>query len=311
MIQPPDSLEASRLQTALTRRFLLPVLDELETLFLAMRAETDTALAPGAIARQDKPYPYGYCLEITQDVVTNLRARNARSRSSAAKAISAFLKHGGAATMVWGVLRDRYFQNAIQMGSLYIDVANDSVDPNKPKVEILPMTESGLELVRDVDHFARIAELYWGIRCYANVALPDLAPLFPIIVVDPLKRVLLQSRTGYMMRLLGGDGFQKSERWLKTAPHPPAEVVTGLRQNCPTDILAANPIATRAAAVDACSALRQKASALDGAWIDQMAALFDRVPQIRILDTPSKPVALIDMKRTNARFVTSEAAVAA
>ncbi|WP_143324126.1 hypothetical protein [Caulobacter sp. X] len=276
-----------------------------------MRAETDTALAPGALARRDKPYPYGYCMEITQDVVINLRARNARARSSAARAVSAFLKHGGAATMIWGVLRDRYFQNAIQMGSLYIDVANDSVDPNKPKVEILPMAESGLELVRDVDHFARIAERYWGVRCYANIALPDLAPLFPVIIVDPLKHVLLQSRTGYMMRLLGGDGFRKSEQWLKTAPQPPAEVVTGLRQNCPADILATNPVATREAAVGACSALRQKVSTLDGAWIEQMAALFDRVPEVRILDTPSKPVPLIDMKRTNARFITSEAAAAA
>lgn len=276
-----------------------------------MRAETDRGLAPAAFARRDKPYPYGYCLEITQDVVTNLRARNARARSSAARAVSAFLKHGGAATMVWGVLRDRYFQNAIQMGSLYIDVANDSVDPNKPKVEILPMAESGLELVRDVDHFARIAERYWGVRCYANIALPDLAPLFPVIIVDPLKRVLLQSRTGYMMRLLGGDGFRKSEQWLKTAPQPPAEVVMGLRQNCPADILAANPVAAREAAVGACSALRQKAASLDGAWIEQMAALFDRVPQVRILDTPSKPVPLIDVKRTNARSITSVAAAAA
>lgn len=309
VILPPEALESNRLQTALTRRFLLPVLPELETLFLAMRAETDREMAANAFARRDKAYPYGYCLEITQDVVTNLRARNARARSSAARALSAFLKHGGVATMVWGVLRDRYFQNAIQLGSLYVDVANDSVDPLKPKVEILPMAESGLELVRDIPHFARIAERYWGVRCYANTALPALAPLFPVIIVDPDQRVLLQSKTGYMMRLLASDRFQKSERWLSAAPEPPLAVVQGVRNNCPADILAANPAATREASLEACRALRGRAASLDAAWIDRMGEMFDRVPQIRILNVLAKSIAVHDMTRTNARSVTGVAAL--
>lgn len=311
VILPPDPLEANRLQAALTRRFLLPVLPELETLFLAMRAETDREMAADAVARRGKAYPYGYCLEITEDIVTNLRARNARARNAAARALSAFLKHGGVGTVVWGVLRDRYFQNAIQLGSLYVDVANDSVDPLKPKVEILPMAESGLELVRDIPHFARIAERYWGVRCYANTALPALAPLFPVIIVDPAQRVLLQSKTGYMMRLLASDRFRKSERWLGTAPEPPLEVVQGVREHCPADILAANPAATREASLEACRALRGRAASLDGAWIDRMGAMFDRVPQIRVLNLPSAPAAVHDMTRTNARFPTSVSAVAA
>lgn len=309
VIPPPESLEANRLQTALTRRFLLPVLPELETLFLAMRAETDEEMAANAFARRDKAYPYGYCLEITRDVVTNLRARNARAHGSAARALSAFLKHGGVGTMVWGVLRDRYFQNAIQLGSLYVDVANDSVDPLKPKVEILPMVESGLELVRDIPHFALIAERYWGVRSYANTALPALAPLFPVIIVDPEQRVLLQSRTGYMMRLLASDGFQKSERWLSAAPEPPLAVVQGIRNNCPADILDANPAVTREASLEACRALRGRAASLDGAWIDRMGEMFERVPQIRVINLPTKSVAVHDMTRTNARSVVGVAAV--
>jgi hypothetical protein len=311
VILPPDSLEASRFQVALTRRFLLPVLPELETLFLAMRAETDRVLKPGAFARRDKPYPYGYCLEITQDVVTYLRVRNAGARNAAASALNAFLKHGGVGTMVWGVLRGRYFQNAIQLGSLYVDVANDSVDPLKPKVEILPMAESGLELVRDLDHFAEIAERYWGVRCYANTALPALAPLFPVIIVDPARRALLQSKTGYMMRLLASDQFRKSERWLSTAPEPPRDINHGFREHCPPDILAANPSATRDASLAACRSWRGRAASFDQAWIDLMGAMFDRVPQIRLLNVPSKPAAVHDMRRTNARFAMSISASAA
>jgi len=311
VILPPDTLETNRLQAALTRRFLLPVLPELEMLFLSMRAETDREMAAVAAARRGKSYPYGYCLEITQDVVSNLRARNAAARGPAARAVAAFLKHGGVGKMVWGVLRDRYFQNAIQLGSLYVDVANDSVDPGKPKVEVLPMVESGLELVRDVAHFAGIAERYWGVRCYANTAFPALAPLFPLIIVDPQERVLLQSKTGYMMRLLVSDQFQRSERWLREAPSPSADVVWGLREHCPAEILAANPTPTREAALAACRELRGTAALLDEAWIDRMGAAFDRVPQIRIVRAASKPLAVHDMKRTNARFNAGESTFAA
>lgn len=311
MIQPPDSLEANRLQAALTRRFLMPVLADLEPLFLEMRAETDRALAPNAAARSQQPYPHGYCLEITRDVINNLLSRNAALSGGASRALSAFLKHGGVASMVWGVLRGRYFQNAIQLGSLYVDVANDSVDPRKPKVEILPMELSGLELVRDVAHFARTAEAYWDVRCYANIALPALAPLFPLIVIDSARRVALQSRTGHMMRLLGSDGFRKSERWLREAPPPPPEAVNGLRQHCPADVLAASPVATVEAAIEACRALRSQAAALDMEWIEQMRAMFDRVPQIQILAPAPKAGVLIDLKRTNARFATGVDVVAA
>jgi len=311
VIQPPDPLEANRFQAALTRRFLQPVLPELEALFLRMRAETDRALAEGAAPRRDKPYPYGYCLEITRDVVTNLRDRGAAARCAGARALTAFFKHGGEGTLVWGVLRGRYFQNAIKLGSLYVDVANDSVDPAKPKVEILPMEASGLELVRDIVHFAEIAERYWGVRSYANTALPALAPLFPLLVVDPQQRVLLQSKAGYMMRLLAADGFRMSERWLAEGPQPPRDVVEALRGRCPPDLLTASPKASASAAAEACRALRESGTPIDAKWIDHMVGLFDRAPQIRILRVAPEPVALNDVARTNARFQMGNRAVAA
>lgn len=304
VIQPPYSIRPNRLQAALTRRFLQPVLAELEAFLLAMRAETDGVLAPRASGYRQKPYPYGYCLEITEDVLKNLRARGAATGGRAERALNAFLAHGGAMEMVWGVLRDRYFQNAIQLGSLYVDVANDTVDLRKPKVEILPMQMSGLELVRDVAHFARIAERYWGVRCYANIALPALAPLYPVLFVDPSLHVLLQSNAGYMTRMLTADAFHKSERWLREAPAPPPEIVMGLRENCPADILAASPVATLDAALEACRSLRSVAKTLDLQWIVGMGEMFDRVPQVRILKSRSRPIAVNHMVRTNARFVT-------
>jgi len=311
LLKPPEPLGADRFQAALTRRFLTPALAELEATFLALRAKTDRVLEAQAAARRDKPYPYGYCLEITLDVFAGLRAWSEAADSPGTRALKAFLKNGGEARPVWGVLRGRYFQNAMRLGALYVDVANDSVDPRKAKVEILPMEDSGLELVRDGAHFADIAESYWGVRAYANTALPSLAPLFPIILVDPEERVLLHSRASYMMRLFGSDGFRRSERWLGEGPPPPPHIVEKLRAACPEDIRAANRAFGAAAAVDACRKLRASGVRIDADWAEGMGALFDRVPSFRILQ-PQRPTqitpasnlsgaAIADMDRTNAR----------
>ena len=43
------------------------------------------------------------------------------------RALRAFLRAGGTLRRVWGDLRGQFFQNAFQLGTLYLDVANDSV----------------------------------------------------------------------------------------------------------------------------------------------------------------------------------------
>lgn len=288
MLKPPENLVPNRLQTALTKRFLLPALPSVEAALLEIRAETDEALAPNALARRGKPYPYGYCHEITVDVIGRLRQAAARRRSPGERALDAFFRHGGRGTLVWGALRGLYLQNAIQVGPLYVDVSNDTVDVNKAKVEILPMADSGFELLRDAAHFAQIVERYWDTRAYANTALPSLAPLFPVLLADRAGNVLLQSNTGYMMRLLGTDGFRRSEQWLRASPAPSDLVVRELRAHCPADILAANPQTGLEAAIAACHKPRRDRTRIDEAWVGRMSADFDRVPMIRII-RPSNP----------------------
>jgi hypothetical protein len=106
-------LDVDRLQSALTRRFLIPALPALEATFLALRTESDLALSEAGGGRYGRPYPYGMCLEITNDVMARLNARPGRPRSAGERALNAFFAQGGQGRMVWGVLRDNYFQNAI------------------------------------------------------------------------------------------------------------------------------------------------------------------------------------------------------
>jgi hypothetical protein len=157
-------------------------------------------------------YPLGCCREITFDVLGRLKTRLSKPDDHGARALRAFLAAGGIGRCVWGVLRGRYFQTALQFGSLYVDVANDTVVVTKPKVEILSMAASGLEAVRGPEHFAEIANVYWGITVYTNHALPSLAPIMPMIAVAPGKAAGLMSATNYMVELLLGDRFVKAER---------------------------------------------------------------------------------------------------
>jgi len=257
----------SRREAAMTARFLSPVEPLLEDLFLALRAETDQTLGQSAPARYGKPYPYGYCLEITKDVQARLRARLKQPEHPGERAIKAYLNSGGAARRVWGVLRERFFQNAFHIGSLYIDVSNDTVDVSKPKVEILPMAQSGLEAVRDAAHFARIAEQYWGVTFYANLALPTLAPLFPMIGVDARGNARIYSDARYMVDLFRASQFTLSERWLGEGPVPPVAVVEAIRSRCPSDLLAANPGASLEAALSACRSARADGLASNNDWL--------------------------------------------
>ena len=150
-------------QAALTARHLGGDGSALHSYFMALRGESDQALA-GLPPAGGKPYPYGRCEEITRDLFARLSQRLARPAGPVERALRAFVEGGGVLRSVWGVLRGQYFQNALQIGALYVDVSSDTVVVTKPKVEVLPIGSSGLVPVRDLDHFRQTAERYWGRR---------------------------------------------------------------------------------------------------------------------------------------------------
>jgi hypothetical protein len=242
-------------QASLTSRHLLHEQPAMMDYFLALRAETDAELAPvlGAIA--GKPYPFGRCEEITGAVVARMKGRINRQAHRAERAIHGFAAAGGIVRRIWGELKGIYFQNAIQFGGLYVDVANDTVDAAKPKVEILPLQEAPFRSIRDLAHFASIAEPYWGTAVYANHAVPSLAPLLPMISARPDGHPRLQSACDYMIDLMRRDGFREAEAWLGNAPPPPPEVVAALLERTPEDL---RPVTDdgRAEAVAACRQAR-------------------------------------------------------
>lgn len=144
-------------------------------------------------------YPVSCCLEITRHMLALLSQDPVGAKTAGITSLHDFCRSGGEIKRIWGALRGVYFQNAMQAGSYYIDVANDTVDPSKDKVEIRPLEQSGFRNLQSYHEFADVAEGYWKCQMIPNWYFPNLAPVFPIITVNEDGGVLLDSKNVFML----------------------------------------------------------------------------------------------------------------
>ena len=254
----------SEQQWRLTDEFLNGYLSYIENLFIAIRRQLDRYLRQAKPQKLGKPYPLGQCLEISQAFERLFKqlkpsSFNVPEHEIACQAIQDFLLAGGKFRQVWGDLRGEYFQNAFTLGSLYVDVANDTVDPNKPPVEILPFTEANLSPIKDFFHFKRIAERYWQAQVLPNLLVPSLAPYFPLIVLQPNSGPQLQGLFDYMIALTQRDLFQPSEEVLKQLAFPEALFIKACSwQEVAVQPFPMNKEQRRQAAIQTCQMAREK-----------------------------------------------------
>lgn len=210
-------------QEALTEQHVVPALPILEAEFLAIREELDRDMrgrleANPAMAIRGDPsrYPKGYCLPITIQSFERFCARGIEVRGSEGfRAVWRFHEAGGVVARVWGILREQYFQNAMQLGSWYFDVANDTVDVRKPKIEHMPMAASGFRNVASLADFVRIAERYWRCSILPNLEFLRLAPFAPLLRIDHDEGMLSVIPLGEGMQWLSlEDRFREVEEYL-------------------------------------------------------------------------------------------------
>ena len=159
-------------------------------------------------------YPVSCCLEITRHVLSKISQAVPSSNSKGLRALQKFSREGGQIKRVWGELRQSYFQNAIQAGSYYIDVANDTVDPTKDKVDILPIQDSGFRNIDSYHAFAAVAESYWKCRMVPNIFFPNLAPFLPIITEFENGVLGFDSTNTFMMPMNLEKNFQLAHEFI-------------------------------------------------------------------------------------------------
>ncbi|MCE9649824.1 MAG: hypothetical protein K8R18_09405 [Parvibaculum sp.] len=202
-------LPSSPALRALTERHIAPHADAIVRDMLELRAEADAyflvrldgiaAQRPSADEGVErKGYPVSYCLEITRYMLTLMSRTPAPAHMSGLRAMHDFVRAGGPVKRVWGALRGGYFQNAIQVGSYYLDVANDTVNPQKPKIEFLPMEKANFNNIGSFFEFARVGQAYWKCRTIPNRYFPELAPFYPAITFENNGGVRLDSRNSFM-----------------------------------------------------------------------------------------------------------------
>lgn len=259
---PDEPAPVDDRQRELTARHLLPFQAEIFDLLMDIRLGLDPTLSRMFPQCAGKPYPLGRCLEITNAVRHELLLRLSKPQIPAEAALRVFLESGGILRPIWGALRGTYFQNATQIGGLYVDVSNDTVDVKKPKVEICSVAACDLLPIKNIRHFMDVAIKYWNIDIYVNSVIPILAPLFPMIGVQKSGKFNLLIANDYMISLSMREQFHDAERWLMEGPLPPDDVTQKIRQHLPGYLIPE----TKEESIRACRESRYGEKYLDNDW---------------------------------------------
>lgn len=188
-----------------------------------LRAEADAAIHAESAAGRGQAdlsgYPAGFCKPIRDFGLARLLAPvGVDAARPAFRAVAGFRAAGGIVKGVWGVQKGIYFQNAIQLGDLWCDLANDTVVVTRPAVEVCPLAEAGFEELASFEQFTRVAACYWGQDAYPNHVFPELAAVLPVILVSstgqlrlPAPKTLLPRNIRLDYRL--AESFLGSGEW--------------------------------------------------------------------------------------------------
>lgn len=117
-------------------------------------------------------YPIGCCREIVPAVLAT-----AMKKTSIRKAAQPLKE-------IYGILDKKYFHRAIQLGHLFVDVANDTVDKDQTPVVIKLLSEMPFAPMTDYETVASVIENYWEKTVHQNKIYPLLALHHPYFLTN-------------------------------------------------------------------------------------------------------------------------------
>lgn len=211
-------------QESLTTALLRPILPGIVDTLGRLRLRTDAWIAQSTAPPS---YPVGFCAVIRDRVFDGLLGD---------PLVQSLIAAGLVLKKVFVILKDRYFQNAMQFGNLYIDVANDTVDPAKPWLEWMDVREVPYENVGELPTLIRVAESYHRCRAFPNVFFPLLAPVVPLLLIAEDGRLgLLHFQDGGFLKDLA-HGLPHLRNWLagpaRLLPPLPEPYAAQLQRAC-------------------------------------------------------------------------------
>ncbi len=173
-------------QASLTQQLVLPQLETILQKLESFRTEVDNEFV-AQLKQTSKStreqvegeinlerYPLGFCRQI-------------RDRTYARMLADVFfqdlIKSGLRLRKVFIFLRGQYFQNALQLGNFYFDVANDTVFIDKPKLDWAPVGKVDYENVDSWQRFEAVGCEYLKIEFYPNLIFPLAFPAMPFFAI--------------------------------------------------------------------------------------------------------------------------------
>lgn len=235
-------------QEHVTRVRLTPGISAILDRLRFHRAEVDQAFerqraalpanAPKAIGEPSlASYPIGFCRQIRDQVW---------DRAIVDERFQALLGRDVILKKVFILLKGQYFQNAVQLGNLYIDVANDTVWPDKPKLEWAPIPNVNFENVETWGRFANVARRYLRVELYPNRLFPFGFPAAPFFAIRPGGRIDLFFAQDILFLKDVGEGMRRARELLADkalmARRLPGAYEDLLRRACGGNLLDAFPL---------------------------------------------------------------------
>lgn len=203
-------------QEAPTRRRLLPNIEAIverlhfhraavDAVFFAKRAIVSPTSSAIAGEADLAGYPLGFCGQIRDQVLDRLLADAAFRELIGTEVV---LKK------IFVLLKGVYFQNALQLGNLYVDVANDTVFIDKPKIEWLRIEDVRFENAESWRAVAAVGRRYYEVELYPNLLFPLAFPSAPYFAIRSSGRIdLFQAQNVIFIKDLG-DGLRRARALL-------------------------------------------------------------------------------------------------
>ncbi len=178
-------IEESEYQDILTEKYVKPIINDLFELTINIRKRVDIKFINEKKVNKEhinenvgkidiEYYPIGYCNEIRNDVFDKLKEN---------EIIKNLVKEGVLFKKVYVLLNKKYTQNAMQLGSIFLDVANDSVSIVEPVV-FTDIKNLNYKNLNNYDDYFKIVENYLNVKFYPNIYLKEIAEIFPMIALD-------------------------------------------------------------------------------------------------------------------------------
>ena len=208
-------LRAHSSQEAATRRLLanISAIEErlrfhraaVDDVFFARRDAARGASSEIAGEATLADYPLGFCGVIRDQVLARLVADDTFRKLIGPDVV---LKK------IFVLLKGVYFQNALQLGNLYVDVANDTVFIDKPKIEWLRIADTPFENADSWSSVAAVGSRYYEVELYPNLLFPLAFPAAPFFAIRSSGRIdFFQAQDILFLKDLG-DGLRRTRALL-------------------------------------------------------------------------------------------------